>query len=216
MKKFIPAALLVAVLCSAQLFAIVYANHSCIIYDACPPDGESIKSGNSLINTLIIDGAGYFLKSNSNYIMLLNGVEVSELYGADTPQWQTAFYGAWENMEKASATYEALISTARETPYNPAVLEKLTTFDFKTFVKAKKLNTAIFSRIEGFLKKGNVTGVYVLLKSDMDNILLRLKSLKAVIDAGGTPGISQLLELNQVYCYSMLTGQYLSQVFKAI
>ena len=127
-----------------------------------------------------------------------------------------AIFGKRENMEKASATYEALISTARETPYNPAVLEKLTTFDFKTFVKAKKLNTAIFSRIEGFLKKGNVTGVYVLLKSDMDNILLRLKSLKAVIDAGGTPGISQLLELNQVYCYSMLTGQYLSQVFKAI
>lgn len=214
MKKIVLIAALVAAFFTAQLFAFVYGNHSCEVYDACPPDGESLRGGGTLINTLIVQGAGYFLGSHADFIRLLNGVETAELYGTDYPQWQALVNGALESMVKAGAVYDTLITAAKETPYNPGVIEKLAVFDYKDFVKKMELNSVIFLRIEGLLRKGDVTGVYTLLKSDMDGIVEGLGLIKAAVDTSRFPDLSLLLRLNQRYAESLLTGQYFSQVFE--
>ncbi len=216
MKKIVLVAALIAAIFTAQAFAFVYANHSCEVYDSCPPDGESLRGGSTLINTLIVEGAGHFLTSHADFIRLLNGVEVAELSGNDYPQWQMRLNSALENMVKAGAVYDNLVAAAEETPYNPGVIETLAVFDYKNFVKKSGLNRVIFSRIEGLLRKGDVTGIYILLKSDMDGIVEGLTVLKTAVDAGTFPDISLLLRLNQDYAESLLTGQYFSQVFKAL
>ena len=216
MKRIILAAVLFAVLFTAQMFAFVYANHSCAVYNACDPDGEAMGSGTTLINSLIIEGAGHFLKSHANFLLLLNSIEVAELSGTDYIQWQALVNSALENMEKASTVYGNLITTAAETPYNPEVIAKLADIDYKNFAKKNGLNTVIFSRLEDLLRKGDVTGVYILLKSDMDIIIDQLTTLKTAIDAGTFPDTSLLWRLNQTYADSLFTGQYLSQVFKSL
>jgi len=216
MKKIVLIAALAAAFFAVQVFAIVYANHSCLVYDACPPGGESLRGGSTLINTLIVEGAGHFLTSHADFIRLLKGVEVAELSGTDYPRWRTLVNGALESMVKAGAVYDTLITAAKETPYNPGVIEKLAVFDYKNFVKKNGLNGEIFSRIEDSLRKGDVTGVYVLLKSDMDGIAEGLGIVKAAVDAGTFPDLSLLLRLNQDYAESLLTGQYFSQVFDAL
>ncbi len=214
MKRILLAVVLIAALFTAQVFAIVYANHSCAVYNACDPDGEVMGSGTTLINSLIIEGAGHFLKSHAHFLLLLNSIEVAELSGADYTQWQALVNSALENMEKAGTVYGNLIAAAGETPYNPELIARLADFDYKNFAKKNGLNTVIFSRLEGLLRKGDVTGVYILLKSDMDVIIDQLTTLKTAVDTNTFPDTSLLWRLNQTYADSLFTGQYLSQVFE--
>jgi hypothetical protein len=165
---------------------------------------------------LIIEGAGYFLKSHSDMLLILNKVELSALSGPDYPGMQALMKDALENMEKAGETYKSLIAAAKETPYNPEVITKLMMFDYETFRETNGLNKDIFSRVKNYLVKGDVTGLYVLLESDMVFIIQQLKVIKSSIDTGTFPGISLLWRLNQKYSESLLTGQYIAEVFKSL
>ncbi|MCP5104455.1 MAG: hypothetical protein GY950_13800 [bacterium] len=211
MKKIILALALVTTLFTGQVFGIVYANHTCNAYDGCDTGGGE-RAGSGMA-PLIVEGASYFLKSRTHMLMLLNGVELSELNGTDYTQWQAEVNAAAAYMEQAGAVYDTLIAVAGETPYNGAVIDKLKKFPYKKFRDDRGLNPSIFAGIENLLSRGDVTGVYILLKSDMDEILERLYVLKAGIDAGVFPSTAQLWRLNQDYAESLLAGQYAAEVF---
>jgi len=215
MKKIILITALITALLTGQLLAFVYANHSCLAYNDCE-NGEGARAAGTSIGGLIIDGAGYFLKSHSQVLMLLNKVELSELHGMDYPGMQALVKDALENMEKAGETYQSLIAAAKQTPYNPGVIEKLLVFDYETFSESNGLDRDIFSRVKKYLDKGDVTGLYVLLAADMASIIQRLQAVKTSLDAGTLPGLSLLWRLNQKYSESLLTGQYTAEVFKSL
>ncbi len=215
MKKIILITALVTALLTGQLLAIVYANHSCLAYNECET-GEGVRIAGPSIGELIIDGAGYFLKSHSQVLMLLNKVELSELHGMDYQGMQALVKDALENMEKAGETYQSLIAAARQTLYNPAVIAKLLEFDYETFRETNGLNRDIFARVKKYLDKGDVTGLYVLLAADMASIIRQLQAVKTNLEAGTLPGLSLLWRLNQTYSESLLTGQYTAEVFKSL
>ncbi|MGD2090251.1 MAG: hypothetical protein PVH61_29010 [Candidatus Aminicenantes bacterium] len=215
MKRIILITVLMTALFTGHLMAIVYANHSCGAYDGCE-EPEGARAAGPSMGVLIMDGAGYFLRSHSHMLLLLNRVELSELYGPDYPGMQAVVNNALENMQKAGDTYKSLIATAKETPYNPEVITKLMMFDYENFRDTNGLNKDIFSRVKKYLVKGDVTGLYVLLKADMDNIIHGLQAVKASLDAGTLPKISWLWRLNQTYSESLLTGQYSAEVFKSL
>lgn len=215
MKRIIIIMVLMTALFTGQLLAFVYANHSCGAYDGCEQP-EGARAAGPSMGVLIMDGAGYFLRSHSHMLMLLNKVELSELYGPDYPVMQTPVKDALENMQKAGETYKSLIAAAKETPYNPEVITKLMMFDYENFRETNGLNKDIFYRVKKYLVKGDVTGLYVLLKADMDDIIHGLQAVKAILDAGTLPGISLLWRLNQTYSESLLTGQYIAEVFKSL
>jgi len=115
MKKIILITALMTALFTGQLLAFVYANHSCLAYNDCDlPEGDRVVG--PPIGGLIIDGAGYFLKSHAQVLMLLNKVELSELHGMDYAGMQALVKDALENMEKAGETYQSLIAAAKQTP----------------------------------------------------------------------------------------------------
>jgi len=214
MKKFIPIFAICLTLCTGQLMAIVYANHTCEAYNSCE-DGGKRAAGPSM-GRLIIEGAGYFLKSHAHMLLLLNQVEISELNGADFLAMQTLVNNALENMQKAGETYKYLIAVAKDTPYNPEIIARLMDFDYEIFAENNGLNRDIVARIEPFLKKGDVTGLYALLKSDMAALCQQLQLIKTSFDNHKLPGIPLLWQLNQIYINSMLSGQYLAQFFAAL
>ncbi len=215
MKKIILIIVLMTALFTGQLLAFVYANHSCLAYNDCEM-GEGARAAGPSIGGLIIEGAGYFLKSQSHILMLLNNLELSTLSGPDYPGMQALVNNALDNMEKAGETYKSLIAAAKETPYNPVVIIKLTGFDYENFEKINGLNKDIFTRVKKYLVKGDVTGLYILLESDMASIIRQLKAVKTSLDVGTLPGISLLWRLNQKYSESLLTGQYTAEVFKSL
>jgi hypothetical protein len=215
MKRIIIITVLMTALFTGQLLAFMYANGTCKAYDDCEQPAGARAAGPSM-GVLIMDGAGYFLKSHSYMLMYLNQVELAELYGTDYPGMQVLVKDALDNMQKADETYKSLIAAAKQTPYNPEVIAKLIMFDYDTFRETNGLNKDIFSRIKKYLVKGDVTGLYVLLEADMASIIEQLRAVKASMDAGALPGISLLWRLNQTYSESLLAGQYIAEVFKSL
>jgi hypothetical protein len=47
-------------------------------------------------------------------------------------------------------------------------------------------------------------------------IIEQLQAVKTSMDAGTLPGISLLWRMNQAYSESLLTGQYIAEVFKSL
>ncbi len=200
-------------------FPWIWANDSCRAYErGCSKSGSGgdtardKKSGLTL-GQLVIEGAGCFLRSNSDMQLFLNKIELSELNGMDYSELQNIINSAIENMENAKETYINLISIAKVTPYNPSVIEKLQFFDYSGFQEDNKLNSEIFKQVEAFLSNGDVTGMYIHLKSDIDSILEKLYNIKSNVDSSTFPDIQKIWRANQEYLESLLFGQYVARIF---
>lgn len=214
MKKAMLTILTLAVVLTfftTNLFPIFFCNESCRAYDDCDP--ESVNRSGVSLGQLVVQGGGYFLTSNSQMLEFLNRIEMAELTGIDYTELQGVINLAIENMENARDVYQNIISIAKETPYNPEVLKKLRRFDYRAYQETHGLNGVIFSKVKGYLKKGDVTGAYIQIKSGMDGILENLYVIKASVDANIFPDISLLWRTNQAYAFSGLFGMYLAEVF---
>ncbi len=211
MKKILLTVTAVMLLFTGHLFSIIYGNGLCAPYSECPK--EISPSNGTGIGILIIEGAGYFLSSQSDMLLFLNRVELSGLSTPYYQELQTLIDRAVKNMEKAVETYKALATTAAVTPYNPQVISQLMRFDYTGYEKTNGLNVEVFARVRAYLISGDVTGIILFMKSDMELILDRLYSLKVLVDKQEFPNIPMLWRVNQSYCQAMLSGQYVAEVF---
>ncbi|NIM11171.1 MAG: hypothetical protein GTO45_04205 [Candidatus Aminicenantes bacterium] len=202
-------------LASLSCYGVIWMNYSeCAYTGQCEEEGRESSGG--WINQLIIEGAGYFLQSHSDFQLFLNRIELSELYGTNFKELRIILYMAGFNMNAAKGTYFELKAVSGAIPYNPIVIDKLRTFDYERFLEEKGLNSAVFSRVKGFLIKGDVTGAYESVFSDTVDLLDRLENIKKDIDKDTIPDISKLWELNQKYSDALFFGQYISMIFKEI
>jgi hypothetical protein len=186
-------------------------------YDEGGQSGTSgIKDTSPGIEGLIITGAGYFLRSKSEFLLFLNKIELSTLEGVNYTEVQNLLKSAIDNMEKAGEAYGRLVEIAHVTPYRQEVMEKIKTFDYNGLLEEKGLNVVIFKDMENYLKEGNLRGLHSRALSDTMNILAMLYRLKPGIDAGQFPVIEDLWRLNQAYAEAHLLGQYTSEVFDRV
>jgi hypothetical protein len=205
-----------------QIHGMIWANDSCRAYrDGCSTSGSvgdtlTYKKSDLTLGHLVIEGAGYFLKSNSDMQLFLNQIELSGLNGMDYKAVTEILNSAIENMERARILYENLIALAKVTPYNTEVITILINFDYTGFQIEYGLNTEIFKSVEELLNRGDVTGIYIHLKSCMDSMMPLLNRLKTFVDNEKFPEIEDVLELNQLYANALLFGQYVAQVFDRI
>lgn len=203
--------MLALTLFTGQMFAFFYANHSCRAYDNC--EGEGLSGSGQTIGQLNVRGAGYFLRSYSGFLLFLQKVEMSELNGVNYPELQAVLNSAIDNMENAANTFDKLVQLAKEKPYNPVVIDKLRSFDYRGYMKDKGLNRVVFKKVKGFLVKGDVTGAYMKLKADMEDITRQMYTIKDAVDANIFPDISQLWRINQAIANNMSFGQHMAEVF---
>jgi hypothetical protein len=92
------------------------------------------------------------------------------------------------------------------------VIERLKTFPYEEFAKSEGLLSPVFDRVEGYLKNGDVRGVFAKIFKDINALLYQLYSIKKAVDAGTTPDIKSTWKLNQSFSEAILFGQYFSRV----
>lgn len=167
----------------------------------------------TVIEGYVMEGAGYFLKSQSDAFLLLNKIELSDLNGVNYTELKQLVSSTVSAMENAKAKYAALIQTADTTPYRLSIIDRLPTFDYYSFQQSRGLNSVIFNETATYLAAGDVRGLYRKLLSDTQGILDKLNFIKSCVDAGTLPATSYLWRLNQTYAETFLFGQYTAEIF---
>jgi hypothetical protein len=173
------------------------------------PDVESTP-----LNTHIVNGAGFFLKSYSDTLLLLNRIETADINGIDYNELEILVSSAIENMHRSKEAYANLKQLADRTPYNQVMIAKLLSFDYNGFKHDKGFNPIVLKQVESYLGRGDVRGFYGHLLSATIDISTRLNTIKASIDAASLPKIETLWRINQEFSETMLFGQYAANVFK--
>jgi len=195
-------------------YGYIAANYSCKTFtNQCEDEGGKSASGTLTLGHLIIDAAGFFLQSNSDYQAFLKKIELSDIYGLNYTELQTLINDSIENIEMANSIYYQVWQMSKEFDYDPTILESLIQFDYYGFMAEKNLNFGIFQKVANLLKIGNVRGVYEWLYDATSKILEKLKALKSYVEKGTFPEIQKCWRLNQIYLESELFGQYVSEVF---
>lgn len=179
-------------------------------------------SGKEQIRVHVIRGAGYFLKSQSDFLLFLHRVEMSDLEGMDYVEAQGIIGNAVANMENAVKTYEALARQAEVTAYDPAVLPKMLNAKFELKDETGKMiddgvsrqNT--LSRAESFLREGDVRGVYFKLHKETQTLLAALNRVKAEVDAYRMPENGALWDLGRNYSDTLVFGHNVADIFARV
>jgi hypothetical protein len=172
---------------------------------AAPPLGQ-----------LTIEAAGCFIKSNSDYQLLLREIELSGSYETNFAALQELINNAIENMQMANSTYLQMWQISEKLDYDPVVQEKLHQFDYSGYQVKNNLNWVIFERAANYLKNGDVRGSYKKAYIATGEILQGLETLKVNIEKNKLPKLKALWRLNQLYLETALFGQYVSEVFFAL
>ncbi|MCP5107290.1 MAG: hypothetical protein GY950_28140 [bacterium] len=194
----------IVVLFSVNAFARLVANGS--------PKGF-VEPERPAIEGLVIEGAGYFLKSHSDTLLFLNKVELSDIQGADFTELQLLIDNAIADMQNAKTKYISLTEIADTAPYDQAFITALLNLDYASFQQNNGLNGVIFSETQTYLSSGDIRGVYHQLLSDTQDILDKLALVKTAVDAETIPEMSYIWRLNQAYSDTLFFGQYAAEVF---
>ncbi|MCX6581963.1 MAG: hypothetical protein NT166_17475 [Candidatus Aminicenantes bacterium] len=201
-------AVFVLFLVQVNVFALIYGNESQKGFGN--PGG---KSSGPTIKTYVLQGAGYFLNSYSDILLFLNKIELAELNGVDYIELQNIVTRAGENIQQQKDAYLNLTQLADATPYDPAVIDQLSSFDYAAFQREKALNSVIFADVQSYLSKGDIRGVYHRFLAVAETLQAQLNTIKTDIDAGRYPQPSALWNLDQISAQSLLFGQYTAEVF---
>jgi len=199
-----------------HLYPAMIANESGRGFQPGNPLTANLVNDIATINQYVIEGGGYYLKSDSDFLLFLNKVELAGLNGLNYDEALRIVNSAVDNLEKARATYFKLTILADATPYDLAVQAQLVSFDYKGFQEGKGFNPIVFKAVEGFLSKGDIRGVYHKLYDDVSGILSRLYRVKAGLEKSELTAISYLWDIHQHYADSIFFGQYVAAVFSEI
>jgi hypothetical protein len=190
-------------------------NRSCEAFPGqCEEEGLGIAALS--MGQLIIEAAGCYIKSNSDYQLLLREIELSGSYGTNFVTLQELVNKATANMKMANSTYWQIWQISEGLDYDPVVLEKLRQFDYFDYQTENNLDPVIFEKAANYLKAGDVRGTYKQAYNATAEILHSLETLKINIDKNKLPQIKTCWRLNQLYLETELFGQYVSEVFFAL
>jgi len=201
------------------LHAFMAGNESCNAFTSgCDTgNGDNTNRINSLsLGRWIAEGGGYFLQSIAGIHLLFSRVELSEVSGTDFQTFQVTINAAIDNMEKAQFAYWQLKNLAAFTPYNQAVISRLIEFDYPGFQIETGLIPSIFVKVQEYLARGDVRGIYNEFYYNTGHILKMLHTLKKDMDAGIFPNLAMLWRLNQRCSEYKLFAQYVAEVFYSL
>ena len=198
-----------------NLFAYISFNGSGSGYDD-PNTGKDLTKITASIDTLIIEGASYYLQGNADIQSLLNRVELQDLKAIYYPEMQRLLDSAMANITNARITYEKLVSKAEATPYNPVVMEQLMAFDYDSFMLENRLNETIFKKVEGYLGNGDITGAFRHGLSVIKSIQWLLFIVANYVEFDQMPWIGIYWKLNELCAEFSLFGSYTARIFQSL
>lgn len=187
---------------SMNLPAVIWYNGSDTTFDYM---GE--------LNEYVITGAANFLKSYSNFLLLLSHAELGV---KDLQIGKKYLETAIVSLENAINIYEDLKQKAEISANKQSIIDDLKEIDYDNLKKKNRLIETIFESVKGYLKKGEIPETYKIMLSDCNTILKTLKILQEEMNKGIFPGKSKLWDINHSYSESMFFGQYVARVFSEI
>lgn len=164
----------------------------------------------------IIRGAGFFLKSYSDFMLVLNKAELAELDGLETDAVKKYLKSSIENIEAAIAIYSDLNRRFEIDDLEEHLLQQLSTFNYEKVRKDKQLIKSIFDDVSSYLKKGKIKGLCQKMLTDCTSILNSLKNFQRKMKSNETFTKSELWDLNEHYSKSLLFGQYVARILEKI
>lgn len=168
------------------------------------------------IESMVIQGAGYYLDSITAYQDLLNKIENKDILGTDYDGWLTSAAKTKELIDHAIETYNLLIQKAQSTPYNQDILNSLVKFDYDAFMNKNNLNPVIYLKIKELLVQGDVIGVLKINYSNFLEISNMLSLLQDSLNEENLTDFSILLGINEKYSEATLFGSYVARIFSEI
>jgi hypothetical protein len=217
-----PKCVVSTVLMGVAMFVLLHMDVSgAIWYNGSPYgfqglDGVSENPQEKTLRECVIEGAGYFLESYSDYLLFLNKVELAELKGFDWGELRFILERVIEKLEYANDLMGQLKEKAEATPYNQVIIDELLNFDYDAFLEQEKLNESVFKQVKAFLSKGKIREMYGQALLHTRDILFSANVIKERMEEGAFPEISNLHALNETYVQSLLFGKYAAQVFQKI
>lgn len=196
---------------STNADAYIMANYS----DSAFGDPRSMGAERE-IKAGVIDSAGHFLESYANFLNLLSKIERTEPGRVDYNDLSGAVDSCISEMENARDFYLDLTKKAGITPYNKDVIKKLRKFDYAACQAKHELHPIVFEQTAGFLRSGDIRGLYKQLLFNVKDILSRLAHVKKEIKENRFPGIANLWKLNSLFSESLIFGQYTAMIFDKI
>lgn len=175
-------------------------------------ESEIAYTDNAIIETLIINGAGYFLKSHSDFLNLLQKIEVGEKE-FDYIELTRILSSVVDNLEKANAAYNELSDRAKVKSYNYVIIDKLLNFDYSNYRDKIKPFPSPYGKMQSYLGGGDVTGLYLELYANTSDILTLLYEIKKDTEAKNTFAKTKLWRVSQEYMQVLLFGQYAAEIF---
>jgi hypothetical protein len=174
---------------------------------------SSVKEGT--IKEYLIAGGGYYLSACSDIQKFLYLYEMQNGNGIsiDYNKWEQVIDNALVNMTHAVETYDRLIKKAEVTPYDETVITWLRSFDYNGYMLDNGLNSVIFQCLAEFLKRGDITGLFKFIYSDLTNIKEMLVSIKGDLSINRVPEISIIRKLNESFSTLSLLGIYAPRIF---
>jgi len=203
---------IILLLSNNNLLAYIFFNGSGSGFNS-PNGGEDLNQNINSIDTIIIEGASYYLQGNGYMQNLLNRVELQDVKGIDYLEMQRLVDSALENISKARITYEKLVSKAEATPYNPVVIEKLKAFDYDSFMLENRLNETIFKKAAGYLSNGDITGAFRHVLAAVRHMEFLLTAVKTEMDCNR---LEKYWQLNELCAENTLFGSFVARVFYQI
>ena len=202
-------------LTTPYIYGYFAANESCSAFvpAQCSSGINKNLSTETGLGQLIIDGAGYFLQSSSDFQFFLKKVELSAAYGINYEELGVSLDNAIKNLTMAKSIYFEICRLAVPLEYDSIVLKKLDDFDYNGYQNRNDLNTVIFGDVASLLKRGDVKGFYRVFYQGLEKILARLKDIKTTVAANQLPIIAACWRINQSYLELELYGQYVAEVF---
>lgn len=177
-----------------------------------PPGIQS----NISIEFLLIEGAGYFMQTQSNIQTLLKMVEWQDIKAIDYIELNQMINNALINIKNARLAFEELIKAAEATPYNLEVIGQLNRFDYDTFLKENNLNPFIFGIVRDYLIKGDITGTFKYLYERLKEIEQLLLITRESTAENNLPELTICWTLNERCAETVLFGSYIARIFNSI
>lgn len=167
-----------------------------------------------LIGKTVMEGAGFFLKSQSDFLMLLNKMELEEVSGINFYELRDITDSILVNLEQAQTTYTELLQITEKACYNAEMIANLKNFNYLDF--RNHTNAVIFNEVQEYLANGDIRGIYVHLLTVTQNLLAKVNGIQAILANDQLPANATLWAITQIYSETLLFGQYTAEIFYTI
>jgi hypothetical protein len=179
-------------------------------------EGAAVGDIKLSIEDYIERGAGYFLMAKKEVDTMLRMVELQNINGLSIEELKAVTDRALDYMNRALDTYSVLVRRVEATPYDSRVIARLKQFDYNAFGKQFRLNPDVFNKVEGYLKNGDLNGIFKRKIPIFSKILELLKEAKSDLNNNNIPKLNILWTLNETFSRSSLFGSYVARVFQSL